>query len=67
MAAALAAGEKVELFLRLTRCCVPSDPFEAVCEWERLYEFRMGRLVEVELTEGRRWLVGRDMSFESEH
>ena len=36
MAAAFAAGEKVELFLRLMRCWEPIDPFEAVWEWERL-------------------------------
>ena len=62
--AAFVAGEKVELFLRLMRFCVPTDPLSTAWEWDRLYEFRTGMLMEAELTEGRRWLVGRDISFE---
>lgn len=35
-AAALATGEKVELFLLLTRCAGTVEPAEKVWEWERL-------------------------------
>ena len=36
IAATLAAGEKVELFLLFTRCVGTVDPAEKVWEWERL-------------------------------
>lgn len=59
--AGFAEGEKVELFRRLIRFVPPSDPDDTVWECERLYEFRNGRLVALEPTDMRCWLVGRDM------
>jgi hypothetical protein len=54
----LLTGEKVELFLLPMRWEGFKDPSEAVWEWDRLYEFRIGRLDALEPTERRRWLEG---------